>query len=113
MRYIANTKTNNSEIIRLMVYQSDDGVYLFEYDTPIDGSALNDYWFESLELAFESCKEDYGVNHKDWEQIPDPQIDCQHDWIEPVRVVGRSEGKPQWGQFEKLVGDKWIKSTSR
>lgn len=112
MRYIANTKMNNSKIRRLMAYKSKDGVYLFEYTSIKDGSAPYDNWFESLELAFEHCKGKYRVTHSDWEQIPDPKDDCQHDWIQPVRIVGRSSGKPQWGQFEKLVGNKWVRITS-
>ncbi len=89
MRYIAKLKTNNSKIQRLMIHDSEDGVYLFEYDMIEDGPSLGDCWFESLEIAFESCKEDYGVDRNDWEQIPDPCEHCQQDWIEPVRVNKR------------------------
>jgi hypothetical protein len=32
---------------------------------------------------------------------------CQQDWIEPVRVIGRNEGQPQWGRLEKLVDGRW------
>ena len=82
-----------------MVHDCRDGVYLFEFDIIDDGSSLGDYWFENLELAFESCKEDYGITRNEWKQIPDPLEHCQQDRIEPVRVVGRSTGNPQWGQF--------------
>ena len=91
-----------------MIHDSEDGVYLFEYDIIEDGPSLGDHWCESLEIAFESCKEDYGVDRNDWEQIPAPCEHCQQDWIEPVRVVGRQIGDPQWGRFEKSVGGKWI-----
>lgn len=26
----------------------------------------------------------------------------------PIRVKGRNEGKPLWGQFETLVDGKWV-----
>ncbi len=95
-----------------MIYDSEDGVYLFGYDKEIDCSALWDYWFESLDAAIESGFEDYGVNKSDWKQIPDPQDNCQHDWIEPVRVKGRDTGKPEWGKLEKLIDGKWIEIKS-
>jgi biofilm protein TabA len=111
MRYITNTKINNSKIKRLMIHDSEDGVYLFEYDSLDDGSSLGDHWFEDLKMAFESCSEDYGVDRDAWEEIPDPLEHCQQDWIEPVRVVGRQDGSPQWGRFEKLIEGEWVEFT--
>jgi len=108
MRYIAKTKIMNIEIKRLMIHDCDEGVYLFEYDIIDDGSSLGDCWFENLDMAFDSCKEDYGVDRDEWEQIPDPLEHCQQDWIKPVRVVGRSTGNPQWGRLEELVEGNWI-----
>ncbi|WP_152004713.1 hypothetical protein [Desulfoluna spongiiphila] len=81
---------------------------MFEYDIIEDGPSLGDYWFENLEIAFESCKEDYGIDQDEWKTIPDPLEHCQQDWIEPIRVVGRSIDDPQWGRFEKLVNGKWL-----
>ena len=91
-----------------MIHDCEDEVYLFKYDIIDDGSSLDDYWFENLEAVFESCKENYGVDPSGWEQIPDQLERCQQDWIEPVSVVGRITGNPQWGRFEKLVDGKWI-----
>lgn len=108
MRLTANIKQSDSEIKRLMIYDSGDGVYLFGYDREIDCSALWDYWFENIDDAIESGFDDYGVEKSDWRQISDPWENCQHDWIAPVRVKGREFGKPEWGKLEKLVNDKWI-----
>ena len=105
MRLTANIKQSDSEIKRLMIYDSDDGVYLYGYDKENDCSALWDYWFESIDDAIGSGYDDYGVERTDWEQISDPMENCQHDWIEPVRVKGRDRGNPEWGLFEKLVND--------
>ena len=91
-----------------MIHDCDDGVFLFEYDILEDGLCIGDTWFENLDEAFESCKEDYGVDRENWTQISDPLEHCQQDWIEPVRIVGRPIGDPQWGRFEKLVGGEWI-----
>ena len=103
MRLTANIKQQNSEIVRLMIYDSEDGVYLFGYDSEIDSSALWDYWFENIDDAYESCLEDYGITKSDWKEIPDPLENCQHDWIQPVRIKGRNIGNPEWGKFEKLI----------
>ncbi len=112
MRLTANIRQSDSEIKRLMIYDSEDGVYLFGYDNYEDSGSLWDSWFESIEDAIESCEEDYEIAKSDWEKIPDPLENCQHDWIEPVRVKGRDIGKPEWGKLEKLIDRKWIEVKS-
>jgi len=107
MRLTANIKQPDSDVKRLMIYDSEDGVYLFGYDKEIDSSAIWDNWFEKVDYAIEASQE-YGVDQNDWQEIPDPLENCQHDWIEPVRVKGRNIGKPEWGKFEKLVNGEWI-----
>ena len=91
-----------------MIYESEDGVYLFGYDTESDSSSLWDEWYETVEDALESCKTEYNIENSDWQEIDDPLENCQHDWIEPVRIKGRDIGKPEWGKFEKLVDNEWI-----
>ena len=108
MRYISKSQIRDSEVKRLMIHDAADGVYLFEYDTAGDGPCSADFLFSTLEGAFESCKVRYGLELSDWEQIPDSPEYCQQDWIEPVRVVGRSTGNPQWGRFERLIGGTWM-----
>lgn len=108
MRYIAETKINSSRIKRLMIYEVEGGVYLFEYDILHDGPSKGDSWFENLEKALETCEREYGVEIEQWKAIPDPLEQCQQDWIEPVRIAGRSAGDPQWGHYEKLVDGVWI-----
>ncbi len=108
MRLIANIK-NVSDFKRAMLYQCKDGCYIFLYDKDEDCSCKHDYLQDDLEIAKEFCKEEYGINYDDWVKISDPQVDCQDDWIAPVRVKGREKGKPQWGEFEKLDNGKWIK----
>lgn len=107
MRLIAKIKQKDSDVKRLMIYESKDGVYLFGYDKECDSGSIWDYWFEKIEYAFEASK-DYDVNQNDWQEIPDPLENCQHDWIEPVRVKGRVNGNPEWGKLEKLVNNEWI-----
>jgi len=108
MRIIANLKQDNLELKRLMIYDSKHGTYLFGYKTTSDSSALWDNWFENIDDALKSCAEDYGISKNDWIEITDPLENCQHDWINPVRIKGRIIGKPEWGKLEKLENGKWI-----
>jgi biofilm protein TabA len=73
-----------------------------------DGSAIGDYWFASLAEAESFCLNRYGICHEDWKLVEDPLPGCQHDWIAPVRVKGRLEGRPQWGKLERLENGSWI-----
>ncbi len=86
MRIVANIKQPNSEVKRLMIYESDEGVYLFGYKTIIDAASDWDEFYDSLEDAKERAQEKFEVNDLDWNAIPDPQENCKHDWIEPVRI---------------------------
>ncbi|AIZ62706.1 hypothetical protein PK28_01635 [Hymenobacter sp. DG25B] len=108
MRKIAQVAAPTSEVVRLMIHaDGDNGVYLFGYNTLEDSSSLWDYWFEKVADA-EATAEEYGVTGSDWQFIADPLENCQQDWITPVRVKGRAENQPQWGQFEKLVNNEWV-----
>lgn len=107
MRKVAAVQNNHSEIRRVILYETDEGVYLFPCSTEEDGSAIGDEWFESVSLAEQVCRDDYGILDEHWVEISDPLPDCQHDWIEPVRVKGRAEGKPEWGKLERLENGVW------
>jgi hypothetical protein len=107
MRKIAKTK-HHPDIRQVIIDQSADGVYLFPCASLDDGFAIGDQWYESLEDAELACLAEYGIVHEDWRVIPDPLAHCQQDWIEPVRVIGRNQGNPQWGRLEKLVDGQWL-----
>jgi hypothetical protein len=106
MRKIAKTK-HQSEIKQVILYQCTEGVCLFPCTALDDGFANGDEWYDSLESAEETCHSEYGILSEDWLVIPDPLESCQHDWIDPVRVVGRDREKLQWGRLEKLVDGGW------
>lgn len=99
-------------MVRLMLYEDVQGAYLFGYKTLADAGCQWDTWFETVAAAEEAAFEEYGVSPADWHPIPEPLPHCQHDWIAPVRVQGRSEDKPQWGSFEKLVDEQWLPFSS-
>ncbi|WP_220718062.1 hypothetical protein [Agarivorans litoreus] len=107
MRKIAKV-SGNEEVKRIMLYECEDGVYLFEYNKEVDSSATADYLQDTAEIVYEIAEEDYGVKASDWQEISDPMEFCQHDRINPVRVVGRNTGNPQWGKLETLVSGSWV-----
>jgi hypothetical protein len=106
MRRVARTKCH-PDVLQVILYQCPDGIYLFYCSSVDDGFAMGDEWYEDLESAESVCLNEYGINSDDWEIIPEPLEYCQHDWIEPVRVIGRDRGKPQWGCLEKLIDGLW------
>lgn len=108
MRKIAFvTSPDKENIKKVMIYESNNGIYLFGYDTVFDYSSLFDEWYENLESAEMCCMEEYNVKSEDWILISDPQEFCQHDLIMPIRVKGRERGMPQWGNYEIFSNGKW------
>lgn len=112
MRKIVRLKEPVENTVRLMIYTDEFGTYLFGYHNLEDGPAD---WDESIKSHIEAlavCKERYGLERTDWTEIDNPPDKCLYDWIAPVRIKGRAEGKPEMGKFEKLVDGKWIEVTS-
>ncbi|UOQ98199.1 hypothetical protein MUN81_01595 [Hymenobacter sp. 5317J-9] len=97
----------NSNIVRLMIHDAGNGVYLFGYDKLADSGGLFDDWYETVEDAQDAASREYQVAADAWAVIADPLEDCQQDWIQPVRVKGRDIGQPQYGQLERLVNGNW------
>jgi hypothetical protein len=89
MRFIARTKDNSEKIVRLMIYESPEGIYLFGFSTMTDSYCDWDTFFESVKDAKETAMIDYNVDFKDWIQIVDPNVDCQNDWIGKVKRVSK------------------------
>ena len=110
MRKVASVQNNHSEVRRVILYECEGGVYLFPCATEEDGSGMGDEWYESVPVAEDVCREEYGILSHHWREVPDPLPGCQQDWIEPVRVKGRAEGKPEWGTLERLEDGVWKES---
>lgn len=108
MRKVASVKNNHPDIKRVIVHETENGVYVFPCSSETDGSAIGDEWFQSLKEADEFCLAEYAINTSDWEFIDEPLEFCQQDWIEPVRIKDRNIGKPEWGKFERLENGVWI-----
>lgn len=108
MRKIVNLIEPKNGIVRLMIHNDESGTYLFGFKKFEDCSSEFDEWFESEIDALESCESEYGINIKKWNEIPNPEENCQQDWINPVRIKGRECGNPEFGKLEKKMNGKWI-----
>ena len=108
MRKIVNLVIPKNGIIRLMIYDTGNKTYLFGYKKIEDCGSEFDEWYESENEALESCKTEYGINITEWKKIENPELNCQHDWINPVRVKGLENGNPEFEKLEQLVNRKWI-----
>ena len=92
-------------VFKIMLYESENGFYLFTYSSPDAVMSDSDRFYDTLEELFEEWN---GlIDKKGWILIDDPLPDCQHDAFIPVRVKGRNEGKPEWGVYETLTDGEW------
>ena len=107
MRKIVNLTKPKDGIVRLMIFNDDYGTYLFGFKKNEDCGAEWDEWYETENDALESVLKEYGVKKSEWNEIPNPEPNCQHDWISPVRIKGRENGQSEFGKLEKLVNGKW------
>jgi hypothetical protein len=105
MRKIATVPKQGSPARRVVLYVAADGACVFPRGSEEDGPAMGDEWYASVDEALAACAHEYGIAEADWREIADPLPHCQHDWVAPVRVRGRAEGKPRWGTFERLGAD--------
>lgn len=71
-----------------MIYESEEGVYLFGFNTKSDGHFTWDELYVSLEDVKEEAEERFGVESNNWTVIPEPMENYQHDWIIPGRIKG-------------------------
>lgn len=98
---------NDSDLIfKIMMYEVEERVCLFEYCSPDAVQCSFDLCYGSLE---ELCDEwDELIDEKGWIEIEDPLPDCQHDAFLPIRIKGRDTGIPEWGRFEILIDGNWV-----
>ncbi len=108
MRLVADVLLNAEGVKRLMIHETEGGVYLFGFDRMSDGGGIWDEWYETVADAKEAAQASYQVVAESWRQIADIHEHCQQDWIQPVRVKGRNSGRPDWGKLERLVNNEWV-----
>ena len=109
MRRVAIVPRTDLETKRVILHDTGrSGTFLYLCRSIEDTGGYADEWYESAAHATAACSDRFGIQEEMWNDVPDPEPGCQHDWIAPVRVRGRVEGKPQWGEFERREGDRWV-----
>ena len=96
----------NGSVCEIMLYETGEGVYLFEYSRPDAVQCSSDRCYDSLKDLFENWND--LIDERGWIGMEDPLPDCQHDAFIPLRIKGRSTGKPEWNRFEALIDGKWV-----
>ena len=100
-------KTDNDDIIyKIMLYENEEGIYLFEYSSPDAVRCSSDRFYDSTEELYDDWND--LIDEKGWIELDDPLPYCQHDAFIPMRVKGRAAGRPEWGRFETLKDGEWI-----
>ena len=96
----------SKDIVKIMLYETEEGFYLFGYCSLDAIQCSSDRCYASLDDLYEDWN---GlIDERGWIEIEDPLPDCQHDAFIPIRVKGRDIGKPEWGKFEMLKEGKWV-----
>lgn len=90
-----------------MLYETDEGAYVFYYNTWVDAASIRDDLYDTVEEAEATYSAEFGIKPSDWININDPQGGCQQDFIAPTRVKGRDVGNPEYGSYERFSG-KWF-----
>lgn len=91
---------------KIMLYETTEGIYLFEYGSLDAVQCSHDRCYDSLEDLYEDWND--LIDERGWIEIEDPLPDCQHDTFIPIRVKSRDMGKPEWGKLETLKDGKWV-----
>ena len=96
----------NDFIYKIMLYETKNEVLLYQYCSLDAISCSYDTWYPDVESVYEDWNDE--IDEQGWFELDDPLPDCQHDSFLPIRVKGRNEGKPQWGQLEILKDGQWV-----
>ena len=99
-------RSDDSYVYKIMLYETEEGFYLFEYARPDAVQSSSDYLYDSLEDLYEDWND--RIDENGWIGMEDPLPDCQHDSFIPLRVKGRNTGEPEWGRYETLRDGEWV-----
>lgn len=99
-------KDEQTAVSKVMLYEAEEGFYLFLYSSPDALMSCGDLCYDSLEDLYEDWNR--RIDHNGWNEMDDPLPGTQHDAFLPMRVKGRESGEPQWGEYEVLFNGEWI-----
>lgn len=97
---------DHDSIAKIMLYEAEEGIYLFEYSSPDAIVCAHDRLYGSLDDLYDEWND--LIDERGWIEIDDPMPYCQHDAFIPLRIKGRDSGNPEWGKYETLRDGKWV-----
>ena len=106
MRKVARV-VRSSDVVKVMLYQQPEGVYVFEYDAIEDAPAISDYLATDMIQALEIAFNEFGIEVSDWYEVDEPLENCLPDWIAPVRPLGFGTSRVDWSRYEMLSEGRW------
>jgi hypothetical protein len=92
VRWIAALTTPIAGAVRLMLYDAEDAVWLFQYDRAGDTPSTRAERFADVEAARAAAAERFGVARERWVWIPDPRVGDRDDLIAPRRAAAEGCG---------------------
>ena len=92
---------NHPQYKKLILYQTQNGVYLFSLFDIADGSDGCDSWYQTIEDAKYQALNDYGIEEDDWVEIPDPLPGAQQDWETPTVALRDKAGNVSFLPYEE------------
>jgi hypothetical protein len=92
MRWIADLEAPLEGIVRLMLYETENGAFLFLFDRKEDAPCAFDEWFGDRKAAREAARSRFGVARERWVWIPDPRVGDRDDLIAPRRAAAEGCG---------------------
>lgn len=96
---------DNTVVFKIMLYEAEEGIYLFEYSSLDAVLSSRDRLYDRLTDLYEDWND--LIDENGWTEMEDPLPDCQHDAFLPLRVKGRNTGRPQWGKYEIYQDGEW------
>jgi len=92
VRWTADLDAPVAGIVRLMLYESEDAVWLFQYDRREDAPSQRAERFDDAEAARASAAARFGAARERWVWIPDPRVGDRDDLIAPRRAAAEGCG---------------------
>lgn len=92
MRWTADLDVPLDGVVRLMLYEAEDAVWLFRYDRAEDAPCAAAERFGEVEQARAEALRRFGVARERWVWIPDPRVGDRDDLIAPRRASAEGCG---------------------
>jgi hypothetical protein len=100
MRLKAYVK-NHPKYKKVILHQTDNGIYLFKLFDLTDGSGGYDDWYQTIEDAKYQALRNYRIEENDWVEIPDPLPGAQQDWETPTVAIRDKDGTVSFLPYEE------------